>query len=161
MFKPLLVAAVLFPLLQVVHVAEPAEQAANVRISTNYQADKAACAGIAAAAQDLCYEQAVARKKVARAELEYGIGGDASDRHKLLEVRAEAAYAVAREMCGGMNPGPKDRCIAQAQAEESKALADAARAPPAVGLRPDATRVQRAVVDQRKPAAALFKAVAL
>ena len=162
MLKPLLVAAVVFPLLQAAHWVEPADKAANVRISTDYQADKAVCAALAAPARDLCYEQAVARKKVARAELEYRIGGDAGDHHKLLEARAEAAYSVSREMCSGMNRDVKDFCLEQAKAEETKALAGAGRAPPVAAPRPDGARVQRrAVVEQRKPAGAPFKAMAL
>jgi hypothetical protein len=162
MLKLLLVAAVVFPLLQAARFAEPADQAANVRISTDYRADKAACALLAASARDLCYEQAGARKKVARAELEYGNGGNARDRHKVLEARAEAAYSGSRDMCSGINRDVKDFCLEQARAVEAKALADAGQATPAASpRRPDGARVQRAVVDTHKPAAASFKAVAL
>ncbi len=149
MFKPLLVAAVVIPLLQAAHLAEPAYQAANVRISTDYQADKVACAPLAAPARELCYEQARARKKVARAELEYSNGGNARDHHKLLQVRAEAAM--------------KDLCIQQAEAVRAKAqaVADAGQVLPLAAPRPDGVRVQHAVAEPRKPAAAPFKAVAL
>ena len=74
MLKPLLAAAVVLPLLQAARLAEADDQAANVRISNDYQADKAACASLAASARDVCYEQAVARMKVARAELEHRSG---------------------------------------------------------------------------------------
>jgi hypothetical protein len=97
MFKHLLVAAVAFPLLQAAQRAEPAYQAVNTRISTDYQMEKLACAPLAAHARDVCLEQARARKKVTRAQLEYSHGGNARDHHKVLEARAEAAYAVARE----------------------------------------------------------------
>lgn len=107
--KLLVVAVVVFPLLHAVRLAAPADQAAQVRISTDYRANKAACAAMAAAARQLCYEQAVERKKVARSELEYGLGGT----------------------------------------------------PPEVAPRSDDTRVKRAVVEKRGPAAAPFKAVAL
>lgn len=147
MFKPLLVAAVVIPLLQAAHLAEPAYQAANVRISTDYQADKVACAPLAAPARELCYEQARARKKVARAELEYSNGGNARDHHKLLQVRAEADV--------------KDLCIQQAEAVQAEAVADAGQVLPLAAPRPDGVRVQHAVAEPRKPAAAPFKAVAL
>jgi hypothetical protein len=78
--KALLVATVVFPLLLAARIAEPAYQTANVRISTDYRADKAACGSLAAQPRDVCYELARARRKVSRAELEYGSGGDASDR---------------------------------------------------------------------------------
>lgn len=55
MLKLLVAAVVVFPLLHAVHLAEPADQAAIVRISTDYQADKAACAPMAAPARGLCY----------------------------------------------------------------------------------------------------------
>ena len=48
MLKLLVAAVVVFPLLHAVHLAEPADQAAVVRISTNYHANKAACAPMAA-----------------------------------------------------------------------------------------------------------------
>jgi hypothetical protein len=160
MLKSLLFAAVVFPLLQAAYLAEPVYQAANVRISTDYRADKAACASSAAPARDLCYEQAVARKKVARAELEYGNGGNARDRQKMLEVRAEAAYSVSREICSGIHRDVKDFCLEQAKAVEAKALADAGQAKPAAAPRPEGVRVKRAVVNTHEPAAALFKAVA-
>jgi hypothetical protein len=147
MFKPLLVAAVVIPLLQAAHLAEPAYQAANVRISTDYQADKVACAPLAAPARELCYEQARARKKVARAELEYSNGGNARDHHKLLQVRAEADV--------------KDLCIQQAEAVQAQAVADVGQVLPLAAPRPDGVRVQHAVAEPRKPAAAPFKAVAL
>jgi hypothetical protein len=161
MFKHLLVAAVAFPLLQVAQRAEPAYQAANVRISADYQDDKAACAAWAAPERDICFEQARARKKVTRAELEYSNGGNARDQHKVLQARAEAAYAVAREMCGGMKGDSKDLCIVRAQADEAKALADAGQVSPAAVPRSDGLRVQRAVVDPLKPAASTWKALAL
>ena len=161
MFKPLLVAAVVIPLLQAAHLAEPAYQAANVRISTDYQADKVACAPLAAPARELCYEQARARKKVARAELEYSNGGNARDHHNLLQVRAEAAHEVAREMCSGMMADVKDLCIQQAEAVQAEAVADAGQVLPLAAPRPDGVRVQHAVAEPRKPAAAPFKAVAL
>jgi hypothetical protein len=161
MFKHLLVAAVAFPLLQAAQRAEPAYQAANTRISTDYQADKAACAPLAAQARDVCFEQARARKKVTRAELEYSQGGNVRGHHKVMEARAEAAHAVALEMCSDMKGSWKNVCIQRAQAVEAQALADAARPPPMAAPRPEGVRVQRAVADTHRPAAAPFKAVAL
>lgn len=159
MFKPLLVAAVAIPLLHAAHLAEPAYQASNIRISTDYQADKLACASVAAAlARDVCFEQARARKKVARAELEHSNSGTARGQQKVLEVRAEATYAVARKRCNGMKGDVKDLCIEQAQAAEAIALADAGRAPLVAAPRPEGVRVQRAVIDPYKPVVVPFKA---
>lgn len=154
MLKHLLVAAVAFPLLQTAQRTEPAYQAANTRISTKYQTDKRACMPLAAQARDVCFEQARARKKVTRAELEYSHGGDARDHHKVLEARTEAAHAVAVEMCSETKGRFKDLCVLQA-------LADAARPPPVAAPRPEGVRVQRAVIEMHKPAAAPFKAMTL
>jgi hypothetical protein len=159
-FKPLLVAVIAFPLLLAARVAEPAYQAANVRISTDYRADKAACASLPAARRDVCYENAGARRKVARAELEHGNGGRARDQHKVMEARAEAAYAVARARCSGLQGGLKDLCLQQAQSAEAQALADARRALPLAVPRAEGARVQRVAVDTSRPAATFFKAVA-
>jgi hypothetical protein len=79
MFKPLLVAVVALPLLLAARVLEPAYQAANSRISADYRAAKAACASLAGQPREVCYEQSQARRKEARAELEEGSGGLASE----------------------------------------------------------------------------------
>jgi hypothetical protein len=161
MFKHLLIAIVAFPLLQAAQRAEPAYQAANIRISSDYQADKVTCAPLAAQVRDVCFEQARARKKVTRAELEYSQGGHVRDQHKVLEARAEAAHAVAMAMCGDMKGGWKDACIQRAQTVEAQALADAAQPLPVTAPRPEGVRVQRAVADPHRPAAAPFKALGL
>ena len=101
-----------------------------------------------------------ARRKVARAELEHGNGGQARNHHKVLEARAEAAYAVARARCSGLQGDMRGLCLRQAQAAEAEALADARRAPPLAAPRAAGARVQRAAVDTRMPAATFFKAVA-
>ncbi len=82
MFKSLLVAVVALPLLLAARVCDPAFQAANSRISADYRAAKTACASRAGQPRDACYEQARARRKVARAELEEGVGGLASEEKK-------------------------------------------------------------------------------
>jgi hypothetical protein len=160
LLKHLLVATVAFPLLQGAQRAEPAYQAANTRISTDYRAEKRACTPLAAHARDVCFEQARARKKATRAELEYSHDGNARDRHKVLQARAEAAHAVAVQICGDMTGRLKDACMRQSQAVESRALADAGRAMPVTAPRLEGVRVQRALVELHKPAAAPFKALA-
>jgi hypothetical protein len=49
--------------------------AAKTRISAEYKSDKAACASLAGNAKDICIQEAKAKEKVARAELEYGYTG--------------------------------------------------------------------------------------
>jgi len=97
----------------------------KTRISADFKADKAACAALAANAKDICIEQAKAKERVARAELEYGHTGKSGDRHKVLVAKAESSYAVAKERCDDKSGNDKDVCVKEAKAVEVKALADA------------------------------------
>ena len=99
--------------------------AAKTRISADYKSDKAACASLAGNAKDICIEEAKAKEKVARAELEYGYTGKAGDRTKVAVAKAESAYAVAKEKCDDQAGNAKDVCVKEAKAVETKALADA------------------------------------
>jgi hypothetical protein len=99
--------------------------AAKTRISAEYKSDKAACASLAGNAKDVCVEEAKAKEKVARAELEYGFTGKAGDRTKVAVAKAESAYAVAKEKCDDQAGNAKDVCVKEAKAVETKALADA------------------------------------
>jgi hypothetical protein len=99
--------------------------AGKTRISTDYTADKTACDAQAGNAKDICVEEAKAKEKVAEAELNYGYTGKASDHNKVLTVKAETAYAVAKEKCDDKAGNDKDVCVKEAKAVEIKALADA------------------------------------
>jgi hypothetical protein len=100
-------------------------QAGKTRAGADYKADKAACASLSANAKDICMQEAKAKEKVALAELEYGYTGKAADRNKVLVVKAESAYAVAKERCDDKSGNAKDVCVKEAKAVEVKALADA------------------------------------
>jgi hypothetical protein len=122
----LIVAAMLvLPLAQAATMAKPDYKAAKSRISADYKADKAACASLTANAKDICVEEAKAKEKVARAELEYSYTGKAKDQNKVLVAKAESSYSVAKEKCDDMKGNDKDVCVQQAKAVEVKALADA------------------------------------
>jgi hypothetical protein len=126
-FKTSLIVAALLAL-PVAHAANMAKadyKAGKTRISADYKADKAACASLAGNAKDICVEEAKAKEKVARAELEYSYSGKASDQTKVLEVKAKSAYAVAKEKCDDKAGNDKDVCVKEAKAAETKALADA------------------------------------
>ena len=69
--------------------------------------------------------QAKAKEKVARADLEYGYTGKPSDANKAAVVKADSAYAVAKEMCDDKGGNAKDVCLKEAKAEHVKGLADA------------------------------------
>jgi hypothetical protein len=100
-------------------------KAAKTRISADYKNDKAACAPLAANAKDICIEEAKAKEKVARAELEYSYTGKDKDQTKLLVAKAESTYAVAKEKCDDKKGNDKDVCVKEAKATEVAALADA------------------------------------
>ena len=99
--------------------------AGTARISADYKSDKAACASLAANAKDICMQEVKAKERVALAELEYGYTGKAADGNKVLVAKAESSYAVAKEKCDDKAGNAKDVCVTQAEAVETKALADA------------------------------------
>jgi hypothetical protein len=99
--------------------------AGKSRISAAYKSDKAACGSLTGNAKDICKEEAKAKEKVARAELEYSYTGKAADRNKVLVVKAKSDYAVAKERCDDMTGNNKNVCVQEAKAVEKKALADA------------------------------------
>lgn len=125
--KITLVAAALlaFSAAQAATMAKADYQAGKTRISADYKADKAACSSMSANAKDICVQEAKAKEKVARAELEYGYTGKARDGAKVMEVKAKTAYAVAKEKCDDQSGNAKDVCRKEAKAVEVKALADA------------------------------------
>ena len=116
-------------------VALPAAQAATLskadytadkaRIGDAYKADKSACNAQGGNAKDVCVEEAKAKEKVARAELEFAHTASARDGNKVLVAKAESTYAVAKERCDDQSGNAKDICVKEAKAVQVKALADA------------------------------------
>lgn len=100
-------------------------QAEKERISAEYKADKAACSSRSGNANDICVEQAKGKEKLALAQLEYTYTGKAEDQNKIMKTKAEVDYAVAKEKCDDLAGNAKDVCVKEAQAAETKALADA------------------------------------
>ena len=95
------------------------------QISADYKADKAACDKLTANNKDVCVEKAKGKESVAKAELEYAYTGKDDDAVKVSEKKADAAYAVAKEMCDDKTGNDKDVCVEQAKAAHTKAMADA------------------------------------
>lgn len=98
---------------------------AKDRISADYKAEKSACDKFSGNEKDVCVEQAKGKEKVARAELTYKDTGLAKDANKLAVAKADATYAVAKEMCDDKAGNVKDVCVTEAKATHDKALADA------------------------------------
>jgi len=113
------------PLAQAASMSKADYNTAKTRISAEYKAERSACASQSANAKDICVEEASAKEKVARAELEYGYSAKPADQTKLKVAKAESAYAVAKEKCDDQAGNAKDVCVKEAKAVEVKALADA------------------------------------
>ncbi|MEP6872894.1 MAG: hypothetical protein ABI887_00880 [Burkholderiales bacterium] len=99
--------------------------AAKDRIEAEYKADRTACDTLSGNAKDICKEKAEGKQKVARAELEYSDSGKPADGTKVAITKADAAYAVAKQMCDDKSGNPKDVCVSEAKAARTKALTDA------------------------------------
>lgn len=131
-------------------LALPAAQAAMIsktefsngksRISADYKADKAACAAMKGNAKDICVEQAKAKEKLARAELDYSYSGKPADRMRIGVVKADGIYAVAKEQCDDQTGNAKDVCVKEAKAVHVKALAEAKMAKKVKAAKNDAAQ---------------------
>jgi hypothetical protein len=122
----LLAAAMLaLPVAYAQNITKADYSAGKTRISADYKADKAACNALAGNTKDICQEEAKAKDKVALAELTYSYSGKAGDQTKIGVVKAETAYAVAKERCDDQAGNAKDVCVKEAKAIEVKALVDA------------------------------------
>ena len=62
---------------------------------------------------------------MARAELESIYVATDKNRNKVLVVKADSAYAIAKERCDDKSGNDKDVCVKEAKAVQVKALADA------------------------------------
>lgn len=121
----LVVAMLVLPLAQAATITKADYQAGKTRVSADSKADKAACAALTANAKDICIEEAKAKEKVARAELEYAYTGKSSDQNKVLKAKADSAYAIAKGKCDDKTGNANDVCVQEAKAIQTKALANA------------------------------------
>jgi hypothetical protein len=118
-------AALALPMAHAAEISKVDYQAGKTRIKADYKTDKAACNTQSGNAKDICVEVGKAKEKVALAELEFSYTGKAADQNKVLVVKADSVYAVARERCDDLAGNPKDVCVKEAKAVKVKALADA------------------------------------
>ena len=118
-------AALALPMAQAATMAKADYTVEKQRISATYKVDKAACDSLKDNAKDVCVEEAKAKEKVGKAELEFSYTGKANDGNKVMVAKAESAYAVAKEKCDDQSGNAKDVCVKEAKAVEIKALADA------------------------------------
>ena len=136
-------AALTLPLAQAATMSRIDYTAGKSRISESYKADMAACAPLKSNAQDICVEEAKAKEKVARAELEFAYTGKAKDGTQVWTAKADAAYAVAKEKCDDLSGNTKDVCRQEAKTIHTKALADAKMGSQVAEARTDAVNTKR------------------
>lgn len=99
--------------------------ASKDRISADYKAAKANCDKLAGNEKDICVERAKGTENVAKAQLDFSRSGKADDGTKVAIAKADATYAVAKEMCDDKGGNAKDVCVKEAKAAHVKGLADA------------------------------------
>ena len=107
------------------NMSKPEYTAAKDRIEADYKADRNACDKFSGNTKDICKEKAQGKEKVALAELEYSDSGKPADATKVAVARADAGYAVAKQMCDDKSGNAKDVCVSEAKATRTKALTDA------------------------------------
>ena len=112
------------PLAQAATIDQASYQTGKTQIGADYKAEKKACSSLSANAKDICVQEAKAKEKVTRAELDANYSGKEKDLNRLQVVKAESAYAVAKERCDDQTGNAKDVCVKAAKAAEVKALAD-------------------------------------
>lgn len=94
---------------------------AHDRIEQTAKADKKACEGMKANAEDICEAEAKAKEKVAKAELKYQQSRSEGDRVDLAETKAEARYEVAKEKCEDQQGDAQSSCKKAAKDAEQAA----------------------------------------
>jgi len=106
-------------------MSSDAYSAEKNRISADYKAAKEQCKSLSGNAKDICVEQAKAKEKIAKADLEASYKGTEKARYDARIAHAEADYAVAKEKCDDFSGNQKDVCVKEAKAAQVKAKADA------------------------------------
>ncbi len=118
-------------------------KASKDKIAATYKAEKAACKPLTANAKDVCQEEAKAKEKNELAALEYAYTGKAADEKKMLSVKVDTAYAVAKEKCDDQTGNAKDVCVQEAKTTHDKGLAELKLVKKVAAAGKDATEANR------------------
>ena len=94
-------------------------------ISGQYKVAKDKCGAMKDNAKDVCVLEAKGVDKVAKAELEAQYEPTSRHMAKVGMVKADTAYAVAKEKCDDLSGNAKDVCIKDAKVMHVKAKDDA------------------------------------
>ena len=95
------------------------------RISGDYKVAKDKCSSLKANAKDICISEAKGVDKVAKAELEAKYEPSSKHTQKVSMVKADTAYATAKEKCDDLSGNAKDVCVKDAKVVHVKAKEDA------------------------------------
>lgn len=119
-----------------VHATSAEEiRAETDRIAAQYSAAMAHCQTLQGNSQDICEEDAKGSERVARAERDAKLLGDADHNYQVRVAHADADYHVAKERCNDMRGDAINICKKDAKAAHQKAQEDArikrVEAPPA------------------------------
>ncbi len=106
-------------------MSRDAYKAEKDKIEALYKSEKDKCSGMSGNAKDICQAEAKGHEKVAKADLEAGYKNTDRARYEAREARADADYDVAKEKCDDLAGNPKDVCVKEAKAAQTKAKADA------------------------------------
>lgn len=100
-------------------------KAAHEKIEADYKTAHTACKTFSGNAKDICILEAKGNEKVAMAQLEATYEPSAKNHRAVIDAKAEAQYAVAKEKCDDLAGNFKDVCLKEAKAAEVSAKADA------------------------------------
>ncbi len=145
-FNPHLIVSFAALMVFAVQARTPAQddyKAGKARISAEYKVDKTACAKLKQNTREVCLVQAEGKRKVARAELEYGQSGSPADEERVMQMKAMAEFEIARQKCADHTGNAKDVCLKAAMANKTKALVDANTIQKEAELKQDAAQKKR------------------
>lgn len=97
------------------------------RIAAEYQSARMSCDSLSGNARDVCRAEAKGKQRVEMAELNVDYKPGPTTHYYLSIAKANADYAVAREMCDDQVGIDKKICLKKAKAEQTRAKAEAAR----------------------------------
>lgn len=100
-------------------------QAARKNIESDFKGAKGGCEPMRDNVKDICLADVTGREAIALAELEAVYQPGPKTREDLRIARAQAGYALAREMCDDKAANAKDACLKEAEAANVVARADA------------------------------------
>ena len=100
---------------------------ANVRarMSGDFKSSVAECLVLPASTRDICVEQALAKDRLARAQLDETGAGNPAARKLVRVAEADLAYVVARKLCDDKAGQNRQLCLNSAAAARTRALLNA------------------------------------